>query len=120
MSRRPNSITSTAISREKTFGKFTQADKEDQLQQALILGDPITDLTLAAEVNYFRLARDRYFVPLSVKIPGSEIALAKSKGNAKTDLDFIGQLRDSKDQIERPGCGRNHHPAGAADVDRTE
>ena len=65
----------------KQFGKFTQTDKDDQLQEALTLGDPITDLTLAAEVNYFRLARDRYFVPLNVKIPGSEIALAKSKGN---------------------------------------
>ena len=85
---------------EKDFGKFTAADKEDQLQQALILGDPITDLTLAVETNYFRLARDRYFVPFSVKIPGSEIALAKSKGNTKTDLDFIGQLRDTHDQIK--------------------
>ncbi|HEY4084376.1 MAG TPA: VWA domain-containing protein [Bryobacteraceae bacterium] len=85
---------------EKDFTKFTSADRESQLQQALILGDPITDLTLAAEVNYFRLARDRYFVPLSVKIPGSEIALAKSKGNAKTDLDFVAQLRNSKDQIQ--------------------
>ncbi len=85
---------------EKDFSKFTSADRESQLQQALILGDPITDLTLAAEVNYFRLARDRYFVPLSVKIPGSEIALAKSKGNAKTDLDFVAQLRNSKDQIQ--------------------
>ncbi len=82
---------------EKEFGKFTQADKEDQLQQALILGDPITDLTLAGEVDYFRLARDRYFVPFSVKIPGSEIALAKVKGAAKTDLDFVGQLRTNKD-----------------------
>jgi len=81
---------------EKEFGKFTQADKEDQLQQALILGDPITDLNLVAQVNYFRLARDRYFVPFSVKIPGSEIALAKSKGNSKADLDFVGQLSDSK------------------------
>ncbi len=84
---------------DKEFGKFTSQDKEDQLQQALILGDPITDLTLAAEVNYFRLARDRYFVPFSVKIPGSEIALAKTKGNAKTDLDFVGQLLDSKDKM---------------------
>jgi VWFA-related protein len=85
---------------EKDFSKFSSADRDAQLEQALILGDPITDLTLAAEVNYFRLARDRYFVPLSVKIPGSEIALAKSKGNAKTDLDFIAQLRNSKDQIQ--------------------
>jgi VWFA-related protein len=85
---------------EKEFGKFTQTDKDDQLQEALTLGDPITDLNLAAEVNWFRLARDRYFVPLSVKIPGSEIALAKSKGNAKTELDFIGQIRDNRNQLQ--------------------
>ena len=33
------------------------ADRERQLQEALMLGDPVTDLTLALEVNYFRLAR---------------------------------------------------------------
>ena len=36
-----------------------------------MLGDPVTDLTLALEVNYFRQAKDRYFVPISVKIPGA-------------------------------------------------
>jgi len=84
---------------EKEFGKFTGADREEQLQQALVLGDPVNDLSLALEWDYFRLARDRYFVPLSVKIPGSEIALAKSKGSEKTDLDFVGELRDSKDKV---------------------
>ncbi len=85
---------------DKEFRKYSQTDKDDQLQEALTLGDPITDLNLAAEVNWFRLSRDRYFVPVSVKIPGSEIALAKSKGNAKTELDFIGQIRDTHNQIQ--------------------
>jgi VWFA-related protein len=79
---------------QKEFRKFTETDKEDQLQQALMLGDPVTDLSLSGEIDYFRLARDRYFVPFSVKIPGSEIALAKSKGAAVTQFDFIGQVRD--------------------------
>jgi VWFA-related protein len=79
---------------EKEFKKFTSTDKEDQLSQALMLGDPLTDLSLTGELDYFRLARDRYFVPFSVKIPGAEIALAKSKGNAQTEFDFIGQVRD--------------------------
>ena len=35
------------------------------------LTDPVTDLTVALEVNYFRLAKDRYFVPVSVKITAS-------------------------------------------------
>jgi VWFA-related protein len=84
---------------EKEFKKFTSTDKEDQLAQALMLGDPLTDLSLTAELDYFRLARDRYFVPFSVKIPGSEIALAKSKGNAQTEFDFIGQVRDEHDKM---------------------
>jgi VWFA-related protein len=84
---------------EKEFKKFTNTDKEDQLAQALMLGDPLTDLSLTAELDYFRLARDRYFVPFSVKIPGSEIALAKSKGNAQTEFDFIGQVRDEHDKM---------------------
>jgi VWFA-related protein len=84
---------------EKEFKKFTNTDKEDQLAQALMLGDPLTDLSLTAELDYFRLSRDRYFVPFSVKIPGAEIALAKSKGNAQTEFDFIGQVRDEHDKL---------------------
>ena len=84
---------------QKEFKKFTETDKEDQLQQALMLGDPLTDLSLTGELDYFRLARDRYFVPFSVKIPGSEIALAKRKGNAQTEFDFIGQLRDEHSKL---------------------
>jgi VWFA-related protein len=84
---------------EKNFKKFTSTDKENQLQQALMLGDPVTDLTLSAEVNYFRLSRDRYFVPFAVKVPGSEIALAKSKGASQTEFDFIGQVRDDHQKL---------------------
>ncbi len=84
----------------KTFKQFTSSDRDLQLQEALLLGDPVTDLGLALEVNYFRMARDRYFVPVSVKIPGSDIELAKSKGAEKTRLDFIGQIRDAKNQLQ--------------------
>ncbi len=80
----------------KQFQKFTAADKEQQLQEALTLGDPLTDLQLALEADYFRVANNRYFVPISVKIPGSEIALAKKNGAEITDFDFVGQILDAK------------------------
>jgi len=81
---------------DKQFNKFSQSDKEHQLAQALALGDPVTDMDLAMELDYFRLARDRYFVPLAVKIPGSEIELARHGGADSTRLDFIGEIKDSK------------------------
>ena len=84
----------------KEFRQFNSTDRERQLQEALMLGDPVTDLTLALEVNYFRQARDRYFVPVSVKIPGSDIELARKGGAESTRLDFIGEVRDSKGMIQ--------------------
>src|SRR5579864_3888930 len=83
----------------KQFNKFSESDKERQLAQALVLGDPVTDMDLAMELDYFRLARDRYFVPLAVKIPGSEIELARHGGADSTRLDFIGEMKDSKGAV---------------------
>ena len=79
----------------KVFSKFTTADKERQLEDALLLGDPITELTIAMEVDYFQLNSAEYFVPVTVKIPGRELALAKRGGAEHTLLDFIGEVKDS-------------------------
>jgi VWFA-related protein len=78
----------------KTFGKFTTAEKERQLEDALMLGDPITELTIAMEVDYFQLNRAEYFVPVIVKIPGRELALARKGGAERTLIDFIGEIKD--------------------------
>jgi VWFA-related protein len=78
----------------KAFQKFTTADKERQLEEALMLGDPITELTIALEVNYFQLNRAEYFVPVTVKIPGSELARAKRGGAERTVIDFIGEIKE--------------------------
>jgi VWFA-related protein len=78
----------------KEFSKFTSVDKERQLEDALMLGDPITDLTIAIEINYFQLNRAEYFVPIVVKIPGRELALAKRGGAEHTLIDFVGEIKD--------------------------
>src|SRR6202789_4315531 len=78
----------------KEFSKFTTVDKERQLEDALMLGDPITDLTIAIEINYFQLNRAEYFVPIVVKIPGRELALAKRGGAEHTLIDFVGEVKD--------------------------
>ena len=79
---------------DKEFAKFNEADKERQLEDALMLDNPVTDITIAMEVNYFQLNRAEYFVPLAVKIPGSELALARRGGAKRTLIDFIGEVKD--------------------------
>jgi VWFA-related protein len=80
---------------QKKFSHFTEADKERQLEDALMLPDPVTELTIAMEVDYFQLNRAEYFVPVIVKIPGRELALAKRRGAEHTLLDFIGEVKDN-------------------------
>ncbi len=78
----------------KEFARFTIADKERQLEDALMLGDPVTELTIAMEINYFQLNRAEYFVPIVVKIPGRELALAKKFGAEHTLIDFVCEIKD--------------------------
>lgn len=84
---------------EKTWQKFNANDKERQLEEALTLGDPVNELPLALEVDYFRVAKERYFVPISVKIPGSAFGLRKKGALQTADFDFIGQVSDSTGKL---------------------
>lgn len=84
---------------DKVWAKFSGSDKEQQLQQALSASDPQTDLPLAMEADYFRISPTAYFVPVSVKIPGSVIALAEKKNGGQTQFDFVGQVIDERKHI---------------------
>jgi len=83
----------------KVWGKFTGADKEMALQQALAAADPATDLPLALEVDYFRISPTAYYVPVSVKIPGSVIALAAKGAGGETEFDFVGNVMDERKAV---------------------
>jgi len=84
---------------DKDFRAFNSYDRERQLQDALTLGDPITGLPIALEVDYFRLDKERYFVPVAVKIPGSQAPVARKGGADTTRFDFIGEVRTAKGAI---------------------
>jgi VWFA-related protein len=79
---------------DKEFAKFSEADKERQLEEALMLDNPVTEIPIALELNYFQLNRAEYFVPVAAKIPGSELALARKGGAQRTLIDFIGEVKD--------------------------
>ncbi|MEI9974004.1 MAG: VWA domain-containing protein [Ignavibacteriota bacterium] len=85
---------------EKVWKSFNGDDKERQLKDALMSDNPATDIPLAVEVDYFRISPTAYFVPVSVKIPGSVIALAQKKAAGETEFDFIGNVMDERKQVQ--------------------
>jgi VWFA-related protein len=81
---------------DKVWGKLNAQDKEQQLKEALSAGDPAVDLPLALQIDYFRISPTAYFVPVSIKIPGSVIAMAAKGGASTTQFDFAGQIQDER------------------------
>jgi VWFA-related protein len=81
---------------QKVWGKFTGQDKEQKLQDALAAGDPMTDLPLALEIDYFRISPTAYFVPVSIKVPGSALELAQKHNLSETEFDFLGSILDER------------------------
>ena len=79
----------------KTWEKFTSSDKDRQLQDALMMGDPMTEIAnLTMQVNYFQMNSAEYFTGIAMKIPGSELALARKGGAEGTTIDLIGEVKD--------------------------
>jgi VWFA-related protein len=79
---------------EKEYGEMTTIERERQLFEAFRLENPMTEITIAMEVNFFQLTRAEYFVPVAVKIPGNELAIVRRRGAARTEFIFVGEVRD--------------------------
>src|SRR5579862_1947795 len=77
----------------------TKDDKERQLEEELASELPATDLPLYLGVAYFRLENNKFFVPISLVVPGSQIPFVRSSDRDKATLDVIGMVLDSE-----------HHP----------
>ena len=92
----------------KDYSKFNAVDKERQLEDALKREDPITDIPMAMEVNYFQVSGAEYFVPVSVRMPGSELTRPRPAGDTRAEIDMIGEVKDeygvtirnAKDKLE--------------------
>jgi VWFA-related protein len=76
------------------FRHATKDEREQQLEDELASPLPATDLPVYLEALYFRLAPGRFYAPISLVVPGSEIPFVQGGDRDKATLDIIGQVRD--------------------------
>jgi len=74
----------------------TKDDKERQLEEELASELPTTDLPLYLSVSYFRLENNKFFVPITLVVPGSQIPFVRSSDRDKATLDVIGMVLDGE------------------------
>jgi VWFA-related protein len=78
---------------------FRHSDKEDrelQLQEELASDLPSTDLPLYLATGYFRISDNRYYVPISLIVPGSAIPFSRNRDQDKATLDVLGLITGDK------------------------
>lgn len=76
---------------------FKHSGKEDraqELQDQLASDLPATDIAVYMDAMYFRLNASRYYMPVSLVVPGSQIPFVKGGDKDKATLDIIGAVID--------------------------
>jgi VWFA-related protein len=77
---------------DRDFTHTAKGDRETQLQEQLMTQIPATDVPLFVTAGWFRLAADKYYVPVSLAVPGSAVPPSKDK----VTLDVAGFVRDER------------------------
>ncbi len=83
----------------RDFAHSNKDDREQQLMDELNSELSSTDLDVFLSAAYFRLGDSRFYVPVSLVVPGSEIPFTNSGDKDKATLDIIGIVRD---ELQRP------------------
>jgi VWFA-related protein len=71
-------------------------DRELQLTEQLRSDLPATDVAVYLQALYFRLEENRFFVPVSLIVPGSQIPFLKNGDRDKANIDIVGQVKNSQ------------------------
>jgi len=78
------------------FRHSNKEDRERQLQEELAAELPSTDLPVYLATGYFRVSEDRFYVPISLIVPGSEIPFSRNRDQDKATLDILGLVTDER------------------------
>jgi VWFA-related protein len=79
---------------DRDFTHTSRNDREAQLEEQLFSAVSATDLPVMVSGGWFRLAPDRYYVPIALTVPGSAVPVANETD--PVSLDVLGFVRDER------------------------
>jgi VWFA-related protein len=77
------------------FQHAKSEDRELALTEQMRSDVPATDVAVYLEALYFQLADGKFYIPISVVIPGSQIHATTVKDKDKANIDILGQVKNS-------------------------
>jgi VWFA-related protein len=74
-------------------------DRELALMEQMRSQVPDTDVAVYLQALYFRLTDGKFYIPMSVVIPGSQVNAVQVKDKDKANIDFLGQVRNAENIV---------------------
>lgn len=71
-------------------------DRELALAEQMRSDLPATDVAVYLQALYFRMEENRFFVPVSLIVPGSQIPFVKNGDRDKASIDILGQVKNAQ------------------------
>jgi hypothetical protein len=77
------------------FKHANRDERERQLDEELASELPTTDLPVYLSAAYFRIADRKFYVPVSLVVPGSQIPFTRNNDQDRATLDVLGVVTDT-------------------------
>jgi VWFA-related protein len=71
-------------------------DREQALMDQMRSDLPATDVAIYLQALYFRLDDNKFFIPISLIVPGSQIHSIKNGDRDKANIDVMGQVKNAQ------------------------
>jgi VWFA-related protein len=71
-------------------------DREQALTEQMRSDLPATDVAIYLQALYFRMEDNKFFVPVSLIVPGSQIHSVKNGDRDKANIDVMGQVKNAQ------------------------
>ncbi|MDP9051980.1 MAG: VWA domain-containing protein [Acidobacteriota bacterium] len=81
------------------FQHAKSEDRELALGEQMRSDVPATDVAVYLQALYFRLADGKFYIPISVVVPGSQIHATTVKDKDKANIDFLGQVKNAQNIV---------------------
>jgi VWFA-related protein len=83
----------------RDFQHLEQADRDQQLADAIHSEDPIVELPIAVETAMFRLNDQQVYVPIDAKLSATALDWAQKHGKREAEFDFAAEVRAGSSTI---------------------
>ncbi len=83
----------------KQFTRLTQTERDRQLEEALTVDRPFSDLPFILEADYFRQDGSTCMVPVSLQFAGEGVQFEVKGDRREAQLEFLAQIRDTRGSV---------------------